>query len=71
MLTKNLKFESQFDTSFFELLATNQIGSEMVVRVRKDIDLKHAKKTIFKTFLKSIISNMTPKYQYDANKIRD
>lgn len=71
MLTKNLKFESEMDKSYFELLASNPIGSQMIVRVRKDIDLKHAKKTLFKTHLKSIISNMRPQYKYDANKIKD
>ena len=71
MLTKNLKFESEMDKSYFELIASNSIGSEMIVKVKKDIDLKQAKKTIFKTHLKSIISNMRPQYQYDANKIKD
>ena len=40
MLTKNLNFESDFDKNYFELLAINPIGSEMIVRVKKDIDLQ-------------------------------
>ena len=40
MLTKNLKFESEMDKSYFELIASNSIGSEMIVKVKKDIDLK-------------------------------
>lgn len=71
MLTNNLKFESDMDKNFFELIAQNNIGSEMIVRVKKDIDLSQAKKTILKTHLKSILSNMRPEYKYDANKIRD
>ena len=40
MLTKNLKFESEMDKSYFELIASNSIGSEMIVKVKKDIDLQ-------------------------------
>jgi hypothetical protein len=71
MLTKNLKFESEMDKNYFELIAQNSIGSDMIVRVKKDIDLQQAKKTIFKTHLKSIESNMRPEYKYDVNKIMD
>jgi hypothetical protein len=39
MLTKNLKFESEMDKSYFELISQNAIGSEMIVKVKKDIDL--------------------------------
>lgn len=39
MLTKNLLFDTDLDKSYFELIAMNNIGSEMIVKVKKDIDL--------------------------------
>lgn len=71
MLTKNLKFQSMIDDHYFELLAQNSIGSEMILKVKKDIDLAQAQKTIVKTHLAKIQSNMRPEYKYDANKIKD
>lgn len=38
-LTQNVGFESEIDQAYFEILAKNPIGSEVLVRVKKNINL--------------------------------
>lgn len=68
-LTENLVFESEIDKTYFEVLSQNSIGSELLVRVRKDINLEKAAKTVVKTYLDKIKEKYKDSKPYAGRKI--
>lgn len=74
-LTKELNFKTTFNEKHFEMVHSNMIGSELIVKV-KSMGLsgasgRHAQKTIFKTALKEIKSSAYTKYNIDSSKLKD
>lgn len=59
-LTQNIAFKTELDQTYFEVLAQNSIGSEVLVKVKRNINLEKAAKTVVKTYLDKI-NNKDPR----------
>jgi len=73
LLTNNLEFASHFDKKYLQLLESNSIRSEYIVKVvtHQHSEPLPAHKTVISASLSQIKTKQLKKYVVDSNKIKD
>lgn len=77
-LTENLRFSHKIDESLMQIVQTNPINSEVVIKalklnqtVTKSFQSSPAVKSVIKSSLSEIVTSQSAKYKFNSDKLRD